>query len=76
MCIINYRHLGCSTDQESWPEYDEEARGGRSEAKSMQDLETGRCCGCHKLLGRQTSSQTCPRIQDTAVNKKKKNELN
>jgi len=53
------------------PVYDEEAPGGKSEAKSMQDLEIGRCCGYHRLLGRRTSSQTCPEIPDTAVNKVK-----
>jgi hypothetical protein len=60
------------------PVYDEEAREGKSEAKSMQDLETGRCCGYHTLLVQQTSSQTCREIPDIAVikKKKKKEELN
>jgi len=35
----------------------------------MQDLETGIYCGCHRLPGQQTSSQTCPEIPDTTVNK-------
>ena len=74
-CIINYQHLGCSTDQESLLVYDGEAREGRSEATSMRDLATGRCCGCHKLLGWQTSFQTCPKIPDIAVNWKKRSNL-
>jgi len=35
----------------------------------MQDLVTGIYCGCHKLPGQQTFSQTSPKIPDTAVNK-------
>ena len=68
--VISYPHLGCRTDQESLQEYDEEVHEGKSAAKSMQDLVTGRYCVCHKLLGQQTSSQTSPKIPNTAVDQK------
>jgi hypothetical protein len=73
--IINYQHLGCKIGQESWLVYDEEAHEGKSEVKSTQDLETGIYCGCRRLPGRQTSSQTCPEIPDTTVNRMEENKF-
>lgn len=64
--LINLKHPDCSTGQGSSLGYGEVAHVGRSWGVSMLDQVTGKCCGCHKLLGPQISSQICPRIPSIA----------
>ena len=64
--IINLKHLDCSTGRGSLLEYGGVAHGGRSWGVSMLDQVTGRQYGCRMLLGKQISSQICPRIPSIA----------
>lgn len=61
------RLLYCSTDRGSLLVYGGEAHGGKSEAASMPDQGTGRCCGCHRLPEPQIFSRICLGIPDIAV---------
>lgn len=60
-------HPDCSRHQVSWLEYGAVAHEGRSEARSKPNQVTGKYYGCHRLLVKQTSSQTCQGTPDTTV---------
>lgn len=64
---LNQTHRGCSTDPGSSREYGEEAHEGRSEGVSKLNQATGKCYGCRRLLGQQTSSRICQETLSKAV---------
>lgn len=63
---ISLLHHDCSTGPMSLQEYGEAAHEGRFGAMSMPNQVIGRCCGYHKPLASQISSQICLGTPDKA----------